>query len=70
MSLFKFDQVPVKTRLVYAVLSSGFTTLLCYIIFTVFEMADYDWGYYVFFFVAMFIFGFFSSGYSINKKKK
>lgn len=68
MSLFNFDQVPVKTRLIYAVLSSGFTTLLCYIIFTIFDWTDYDWGYYVFFFVAMFIFGFFSSGYSLKKK--
>lgn len=69
MSLFDFKKAPVKMRLVYAFISSIVTTFLCYILFTVFEMADYGLGYYLFFLVVMFIFGFFSAGYIVKNTK-
>lgn len=70
MNLPNFEKVTVKTRLIYALGSASFTTFLCYLLYTVFDIVDYDWGYYLFFFTAMFIFGFFSAGYSVKNKNK
>jgi hypothetical protein len=70
MNVPNFEKVPVITRLIYALVSALFTTFLSYLLYVLFDMEDYDLGYYVFFFVAMFIFGFFSAGYSVKKKKK
>ncbi|GEM_PF-4812793 len=69
MSVFEFKKAPVKMRLVYAFISAIVTTFLCYIFFTVFDMADYGWCYYLFFLAFMLIFGFFSAGYIVKKTK-
>jgi hypothetical protein len=66
MSLFDFKQAHVKTRLVYAFISSTVSTFLCYILFTAFDMADFGLGYYMCFLVSMFTFGFFSAGYIVK----
>lgn len=62
MSLFDFEKVSVKNRIIGGLIYSVFTTFLCYIIFTSLEMADYDWDYYLFFSIGLFVFGFFASG--------
>ncbi|AUC80126.1 hypothetical protein CW736_12430 [Nonlabens sp. MB-3u-79] len=66
MSLFDFTKAPVKMRLIYALISATVTTFLSYILFTVFDMADFGLGYYMCFLAFMFIFGFFSAGYIVK----
>jgi len=69
MKMFDFNTFPIKQRLITSVLYGFFVTLFSYIIYTVFDMADYGLRYYAFFFIGMSVIWFFLMPYSINAKK-
>jgi len=69
MNLFDFKKVPVKTRLIGTLVYSFLTTLLCYILYISFDIADYGITYYAMFFSGLFVLGFFLIGFFIRPKK-
>lgn len=70
MKMFDFETYSVKLRLIQSIIYGAVVSVFSYIIYSIFDMADYGLDYYIYFALGMTLFWFFFCPYAIKLKKE